>query len=295
MARQIRQSGFAWIEVLIVIFLLAGLFAFLFPTFSRERMLNNMTACADNLHAIGKAISLYAEEYGTLPVAGGHETKWEGKLHNWYAARRQKAFGLDPNESGGQATVSSSLYLLVRYANLAPKTFVCPSDKRAREFRPQQYRLTGSDPRDLWDFGPTPQRHCSYAYQMVYGLQWAYRLASLKPGHAIAADRSPWMAPPSRKAVDFSEFMPDLGTYGGTSQQAKNGNTLAHKRQGENVLFADTHVDWEKRPYCSLEDDNIYTSWDSGDKSRGVPPKLGSVPADKLDSLLVNDPVLPSK
>ena len=46
----------------------------------------------------------------------------------------------------------------------------------------------------------------------------------------------------------------------------------------------------ELRPYCGLEDDNIYTSWDQGDKVRGKPPKVGSEPAAGTDSLLVNDP-----
>jgi hypothetical protein len=49
-------------------------------------------------------------------------------------------------------------------------------------------------------------------------------------------------------------------------------------------------VTFEGRPYCSLEDDNIYTSWDGKDKVRGQPPRLGSQPAGETGSLLVNDP-----
>jgi hypothetical protein len=59
------------------------------------------------------------------------------------------------------------------------------------------------------------------------------------------------------------------------------------------VLFLDTHVSFEELPYCSLEDDNIYTSWDGTDKIRGKPPVFGSQPADERDSLLVNDPPAP--
>ncbi len=56
------------------------------------------------------------------------------------------------------------------------------------------------------------------------------------------------------------------------------------------MLFLDMHVQFTLRPYCGVEDDNIYTSWDGKGTVRGKPPKLGSQPADAKDSLLVNDP-----
>jgi len=68
------------------------------------------------------------------------------------------------------------------------------------------------------------------------------------------------------------------------------GNTFAHRGEGQNVLFVDDHVTFQKRPYCGVKKDNIYTSWDGSDIKRGRPPTLTSQPADRLDSLLVNDP-----
>ncbi|MGE5296744.1 MAG: hypothetical protein ACM3VT_18140 [Solirubrobacterales bacterium] len=296
MTRQIKLNGFAWIDVLAVVLLLAGLLVVLQPALDRERRLRNMTACSDNLQAIGKAISAYAGEYdGMLPVAGGRDTKWGGALRNWSAASRQNAFGLDPNGSGGQATISSSLYLLVRHMELAPKTFVCKVDGKTREFRAKDYGPTRNGPAGFWDFGPTPQIHCSYAYQMVYSPYRPHGQTSSEPGFAIAADRDPWIDPPFGKAGDFSKFTPDLRPYGGTAEQANQGNAFAHQRRGQNVLFLDMHVDWQMRAYCSLEDDNIYTSWDGRDKARGVPPRLASEPASLNDSLLVNDPVSATK
>ena len=105
-------------------------------------------------------------------------------------------------------------------------------------------------------------------------------MASLDAGFAIAADRNPWIDPPRGKAAEFAKFKPDLYRDGVTAEQGRFGNATAHGREGQNVLFSDAHVDYECRAYCSLEDDNIYTSWDGQDKSRGVPPKLGSVPVD---------------
>jgi hypothetical protein len=119
--------------------------------------------------------------------------------------------------------------------------------------------------------------------------------SEMPSGVAIAADRNPWIDGPSGGAGEFSNFVPDLRGCAGTGEQAQQGNALAHRKRGQNVLFLDMHVTFEARPYCSLEDDNIYTSWDGKDKVRGKPPKLGSQPAGAKDSLLVNDPPAPRK
>jgi prepilin-type processing-associated H-X9-DG protein len=97
------------------------------------------------------------------------------------------------------------------------------------------------------------------------------------------------MDSPFAKARDFSKFLPDVAPFNGTAEQALNGNALAHQGDGQNVLFVDSHVGFEKRAFCSVGDDNIYTSWDGNDKIRGKPAQFGSMPAGPDDSLLVND------
>jgi len=54
-------------------------------------------------------------------------------------------------------------------------------------------------------------------------------------------------------------------------------------------LFLDIHVSQEKRPFCGINDDNIYTLWDGGDIRKGQMPVIGDVPGGRLDSLLVHD------
>jgi len=141
----------------------------------------------------------------------------------------------------------------------------------------------------VWDFGPDPARHCSYAYHMPYS---QHRLTtSSEPHLAVAADRNPWIDGPRRKAGEFSSFKPDLASFGGTTKEALRGNSWAHRPDGLNVLYLDGHVQFAKRAFCGLEDDNVYTSWDGKDKVRGVPPTpYASRPAHEHDSLLVNDP-----
>jgi prepilin-type processing-associated H-X9-DG protein len=105
-------------------------------------------------------------------------------------------------------------------------------------------------------------------------------------GMPVAADHNPWIDGARWKASDFSRFRSD-----GSIQQQKAGNAVAHWLDGQNVLFLDSHVEFAKRTYCGLDDDNIYTissSQTAGDPL-GTPPRLGSQPANRKDSLLVND------
>ena len=123
--------------------------------------------------------------------------------------------------------------------------------------------------------------------------QYALTVSS-EPGFAVAADRNPWLASPAGPANDFADFKVDLQGYPGTAEQAKKGNALAHQSEGQNVMFLDTHVDFEKRAYCSVEDDNIYTLA-TGSLDKGLPlgtmPTSGlATPVNRKDSVLVHDP-----
>jgi hypothetical protein len=253
--------------------------------------------CGSNLSSIGKAMLIYANDYeDELPRAGGKSSKW-GYTPNWQADNRQAAFNLEPDGSGGQASISSSLYLLVKYAEVMPKSFICNKDTGTTEFKPGWFRTRGKKLVDFWDFGPEPWKHCSYSYHIPYGL---YALnSSCEPGMAVAADRNPWIASPAAKAkTPFSKFKPDMPPWNGTKEQANYGNAIAHKGEGQSVLFMDMHVDFQKRSYCGIEDDNIYTFLPSGlgHPEIGEPPvPFVSQPGSKEDSLLVNEPPVTRK
>lgn len=243
--------------------------------------------CGTNLSGIGKAMLIYSNDYDDeLPVAGDSNSVWVARISDWKAANRSKAYKINPDGTSGRASISSSLYLLIKYYDVAPKLFVCRGDYGTNEFRPAEYGVDNRRLSDLWDFGPNPPRHCSYSYHIPYGL---YRLTTaLEPGLAIAADRNPWIDSPFEKAGDFRAFDPNGGP-----KAVRAGNTFAHYRDGQNVLFLDNHVGFEDRSFCGFNDDNIYTYWDGTDIRRGAPPTLGNHPADGMDSLLVNDPATP--
>lgn len=281
-AGRLSGRGFAVIGITIpaVFFCLI----FLPRIFLRPRSYAYRMVCGSNLAGIGKAMLIYANDYDDkLPRAGGPGTIWQAKINDWKADDRFAAFNLQPDGTGGQASISASLYILVKCGELEPEQFVCNGDRGTTKFDPAGYGVHDKELADLWDFGPAPWKHCSYTYHMPYG-PYALTIVS-EPGLAVAADRNPWIRTHELKARDFSAFKPD-----GELEQQKAGNSLLHYGDGQYVLFMDSHVYFEKRAYCAIDDDNIYTFWDAGDIRRGHPPVVGSQPQDKRDSLLVHDP-----
>lgn len=282
-AGRLAGRGFAVVGITIP----AVFFLLIYGTavFYRPRMGTFRMTCGANLSAIGKAMLIYAKDYeDELPRAGGRASIWQPKINNWQAGDRITAYNLQPDGTGGAASISASFYLLIKYSEISAKPFVCTHDKGTTEFKAAEYGVRDKELIDLWDFGPEPWKHCSYAYHMPYGL---YALTtSSEPGMAVAADRNPWIATAKLKARNFSLFKPD-----GDIKQQKAGNSLVHQEDGQNVLFVDGHVYFEKRAYCAINDDNIYTFWDGGDIRRGGAPVVsGSDPKDRKDSFLVHDP-----
>ena len=263
----------------IILSLFAGfLVVFSMSIFNARRVAHRMI-CGTNLSAIGKAMLIYAHDYNEeFPLAGNRGSTW-GSSVKWNAATRQAAYGLASDGTDGSATISSSLYLLVKYDEVPTEAFLCAGEIEVSEFKVRP----NVDLTQLWDFGPQPWKHNSYSYHMPYS---SYALtSSSNPGMAVAADRNPWIPSVGWKVKDFKEFDPD-----GDESAAKIGNTPTHANEGQNVLYLDSHVSFEMDSSCGINGDNIYTSWNGKDISEGTSPKFGSQPADKEDSLIVNDP-----
>ncbi|MCH8118911.1 MAG: hypothetical protein IIC00_04180 [Planctomycetes bacterium] len=252
-------------------------------TLRRPRSTAFRMVCGTNLSRIGKAMFIYSNDYDDeFPRAGGRNSIWSNHIPNWQADNPFVAYGLNADGTGGRVTITSSFYLLVKYAELKPKYLICNKEKGITEFNPADYGAGEKNLIDLWDFGPEPRKHCSYSYHMPYG---PYSLTiSSEPGLAVAAEPSPWMIAPAANPKNIADFDPD-----GDREKIKAGNAIAHQGVGQNVLFMDSHVVFEKVSFCGINDDNIYTYWDGPDIRRGAIPNLKSQPAGRLDSMLVND------
>ena len=282
-----KKKGFTLVELLVVIAIIALLMGILMPALAKVRQIAFRMICGTNLSGIGKSMMLYANDHDDeFPRAGGRTSVWTGSIGNgWLAMNKYEAFGLNPDSTGGAATITSSFFLLIKYSEVTAKSFVCKSDSGVTDFNPVEEGASDRDITTLWDFGPNPKECCSYSYHMPYGM---FALtSSSEPGLAVAADRNPWIESPSgeSKLDNFSMYAPDGGT-----EFVRAGNSPSHQDDSQNVLFLDSHVSQEKSPACGVNDDNIYTYWSSNDIRIGVAPNPGvSEPQNRADSLLVND------
>ena len=259
-------------------------FGIVVPGILKMRKVAFRMFCAKNLSEIGMSMLTYTNDYdGKFPRSGGANSHWAKAIPDWKAQNRFVAYGLAADGSGGKGSITSCFYLLVKYSYPpAPRAFVCKGDAGVTVFDPADEGMSGQERIDFWDFGPQPSKHCSYSYHMPFS-QYALTTES-DPGMAVAADRNPWITSPSYEGKDISFFNPNGGRVA-----IGAGNTITHQEDGQNVLFMDSHVGFEKRPFCGIKDDNIYTFWDGGDIRMGALPQIGSEPQDRLDSLLVHD------
>jgi len=267
-----------------------------------QRELAFRTMCGANLATLGKAMLVYANDYEEeLPRSGGRSNQWVSQIHAWNAADRFAAFALPRDgSSSGQVTVTSNLYLLIKYAGVSPKDFICRSDIGAREFKlqdaPAAFELI-----DAWDFGPwadsvnNPSQHCSYAYHVPFG---GYALTTDRnPGLAVLADRNPWMNPDRvyDPNAGWGRYVPDQ-LNPEDPDQALLGNSDTHHWEGQNVLFLNGQVSFETRATCGIDQDNIFTyaqGKDIAGRTKGTPPiayedtdsRVGSI----KDSILVQE------
>jgi prepilin-type processing-associated H-X9-DG protein len=182
---------------------------------------------------------------------------------------------------------------------VTPKSFICKGDAGTTEFKLSEITTVPTDFEliEAWDFGPTAEarEHCSYSYHMPFGL-YALTVSS-EPGFAIASERNPWIDSPAATAEAFPgsnpSFQPDIAPWNASNEAAKKGNAISHQGDGQNVLFLDSHVEFEKRAYCSVEDDNIFTrsaNQDTGDAFGTQPPTTQFDPMNRKDAVLVHDP-----
>jgi len=293
-----KRKGFTLVELLVVIAIIALLMGILMPALAKVRAIARRLVCGTNLSAIGKSILIYANEQDEeYPVAGGRWAMWSpsGSIAQWAHPMMLYAFG-EPEMN--PATITSSFYLLVRYAEVTPRQFICKGDG-AKEFRMTDYGQT-LELTEVWDFGPTPGIHCSYSYHMPYGgANPSYPLnASSSPKSPICADRNPyldknatyiWEGLASNYVIWDTSINPD-GVYKDPTPDApgneKFGNAAAHLRETQNVLYNDFHVEAEPYPNVGIEQDNIWKHWPDTStpiarvrQLESIPPLSAATPA----------------
>ena len=270
---KMRRKGFTLVELLVVISIIALLMAILMPALAKVKQLAHRMVCGTNLSGIGKSMIMYStDNHEEYPIAGPPSSRFYGTwgpTAAWQFPDRTKVWT-------NTATITSSFYLLIKFADAQPKQFVCKGDVGSAIFKlSEAIGVVIDDLTEAWDFGPTgkagqarPGKFCSYSYNMPYywGTTESYPVTTVtNPGCAIAADRNPFFdknAEPSLIApVTPDNPHPSLDSEGSYQDPGKRSSCAAHQRDGQNVLFNDSHVKFERYPNCGVNNDNIYNYW----------------------------------
>lgn len=258
-----KQKAFTLIELLVVIAIIALLISILLPSLSRARELSKRTVCSANLRGLGQAMFIYAQDDpGVFPMIA-QPMEGTPNMQNFQPVHRTT----EPPTSG-VPSVSVDMWTIVRGNNTTPKQYICPSTTDVPD--PAQ------DTTIYYDFlGPT---NLSYAYMYQHDLNRRALGTSSEPVFPFMADGNPY--------ID--------GTVAGTvtvdvdRNSAFRGNSGNHtNREGQNVLFVDSHVEFAKGPDLGLVGkpnanvqkvsrgrDNIYTTAQSttSDLDPGIKP-----------------------
>lgn len=279
-----KRAAFTLVELLVVMGIIALLMGILIPTLGRSRESANRIKCANNLKQFGVAMTQYATDNNGMYPRTYYDTTATTVLDlkntgfdDWLPFVNPGLGWAGGTSDLGVNNVPAAIFLLVRNKYLTPDALVCPS-------------MAGGTSAD--DFGgangdPNPLHHSNFTnltgygnYNLSYSMQNPYPQLSavsggwtwgtnLEADYVLAADIAP--NDDAVKAQRNASGTITTLTYDGNVAAM---NSASHRRgdtkEGQNVLYADGHVEFQTTPYCGVKRndlgftfrDNIYTAND---------------------------------
>jgi len=264
MKRLPRTRGFTLVELLVVIGIIALLISILLPSLNKARETANRVKCASNLRQIGQAILLYSNENkGVYPRTyySGGPTPLVPAIDGWASMQltnpalvENSVYWASGNGTVGDGVnnVPEALYMLLNTEDITAAVFICPSSGASAD----NYGGGSNTSASQINF-TNIQLNLSYSYANPYPDQTAtgagFRMTqALDPTFAVAADINPGTAGTANDNVLAV-------TTTSSSSGTQFGNSNNHQKVGQNVLFADGHVEFDNSCLVGEYGDNIYT------------------------------------
>lgn len=258
--RSRNRLGFSLVEFLVLIGVVALLISIFVPFLARGREMEHRARCARNLANINIVLRSYADRNNYLLPSVIHDTTHKPNGYTAFTGPDDP----DPFAPGSKVApndVTASLFLLMRYGYISDgrqvglSLFICPSSGDEADTLTDAGGGAVESMRRSNFRGP---RNLSYGYCSPFSSSPKFQMNTdvLGATFAVMADKSP--------GVDFQSDVTGPAMDAPALEIAK-ANSRNHDRAGQNVLYGDGHVSFERTPYCGYRDaktplDNIYTA-----------------------------------
>jgi len=287
-----KRHAVGLVEVVLVIAIIVVLYVLFVPRLSSPYYPAKRSACASNLKQIYTAMILYSQDYtGVFPMIDfkdGNIVGEDAVEANRLPQSVENAFKDIPASAG--RSISQNLWLTIRAEFAQPDIFNCPSSKQAGQkcnLRDTKDTTGGVGPEYFVDF-PFEKKGMTISYSFVQpwtifdekkSSKSCFWSADIDPRLAIGADAN-------------NGSQPDYAVNPLSDEELKKYiNSTNHNdyRSGQNVVYGDGHVTFEKSAYVGMNNDNIYTAQPTDfngppDQTPGIPSVK---PKNEFDSVLV--------